>query len=163
LNHPLTARRGTHDSRPVRWESWTPHPSAPRRGGEGAHRQAVELAPIALGGPRLGGSTLGYTSWTCPNASKHRYARMAPPRPAEISLRPAKMNASHAGSTLPKTLQECAHSSKASGARPVGALAHTHRTAQRPAGKRVPSGSTNLCRSLRIPLQRLRGYCRGQP
>jgi hypothetical protein len=38
LNHPLTARRGTHDSRPARWESWTPHPSAPRKGGDRLER-----------------------------------------------------------------------------------------------------------------------------
>jgi hypothetical protein len=38
LNHPLTAQCGIYDSRPARWESWTPHPSALRRGGEGAHK-----------------------------------------------------------------------------------------------------------------------------
>jgi hypothetical protein len=26
LNHPITARRGTQDSRPALWESWTRHP-----------------------------------------------------------------------------------------------------------------------------------------
>jgi hypothetical protein len=68
LNHPLAAQRGIHDSRLARWESWTPHPSALRKGGEGVHRQAEELAPITSSGSRLGGSTHGYTSWTCPNA-----------------------------------------------------------------------------------------------
>jgi hypothetical protein len=65
LNHPLAARRGIHDSQPTQWESWTPHPSVLRKGGEGAYGQAGELAPIALSGPRLGGSMHGYTSWTC--------------------------------------------------------------------------------------------------
>jgi hypothetical protein len=34
-----------------------------------------------------------------------------------------------------KTLQKCAHSSKASGARPAGALAHPHGTAQQAGGE----------------------------
>jgi hypothetical protein len=40
-------------------------PSALRKGDEGAYGQAGELAPITSSGPRLGGSTHGYTSWTC--------------------------------------------------------------------------------------------------
>jgi hypothetical protein len=44
-----------------------------------------------------------------------------------------------------KTLQEYAHSSKASGATPAGALARPHGMAQQPGGKKAPSGSTNLC------------------
>jgi hypothetical protein len=100
LYHPLTTRRGTHDSRPIRWESWTPHPSAPQRGGKGAHNQDGELTPIASSGPRHRGSTHGYTSWMCPNASECRYARMALPRPNEITLRLTETNASHTGSTV---------------------------------------------------------------
>jgi hypothetical protein len=65
LNHPLIAQRGIRDSRPARWESWTPHPSVLRKDGEGAHKQVGELAPITSSGPRLGGSTHGYTSWVC--------------------------------------------------------------------------------------------------
>jgi hypothetical protein len=65
LNHPITARRGTRNSRPARWELWTPHPSVPRRDGEGAYKQVGEPVPIASNGPRLGGSTHGYTSWIC--------------------------------------------------------------------------------------------------
>jgi hypothetical protein len=42
-------------------------PSVPRRDGEGAiKKQVVELYPIASNGPRLGGSTHGYTSWIAP-------------------------------------------------------------------------------------------------
>jgi hypothetical protein len=65
LNHPLTAQQGICDSRPTRWESWTPHPSMLRKDGEGAYKQVGEHAPIASNGPRLGGSTHGYTSWIC--------------------------------------------------------------------------------------------------
>jgi hypothetical protein len=42
-----------------------PHPSVLRKDGEGAHKQVGELAPIALNGLRLGGSTHGCTSWRC--------------------------------------------------------------------------------------------------
>jgi hypothetical protein len=47
---------------------WKPHP--PSRGGMARARleQDEELAPIASNGPRLGGSTRGYTSWGAPNA-----------------------------------------------------------------------------------------------
>jgi hypothetical protein len=63
LNHPITTQQGTHDSRPARWESWTPHPPPiPRKEGGGAYGQDGE---IASNGPRLGGSTHGYTSWIC--------------------------------------------------------------------------------------------------
>jgi hypothetical protein len=65
LNHPITSRRGIRDSRPDRWESRAPHPSTLRKGGEGAHKQVEDLASITLSGPRLGGSTHGYTSWIC--------------------------------------------------------------------------------------------------
>jgi hypothetical protein len=59
LNYTLATQRGINDSRPVRWESWTPHPSSLRRGGKGAHRQDEELAPIARSGPKHGGSLHG--------------------------------------------------------------------------------------------------------
>jgi hypothetical protein len=62
-----------------------------------------------------------------------------------------------------KTLQEHPRSCKASGATPAGALARSYRIAQQPGGKKVPLASASLCGFLRIPLQRLGGYCRGQP
>jgi hypothetical protein len=65
LNHLITAQRGIHDSRHMRWESWMPHPSVLQKDGEGVYGQDGELAPIALSGPRLGGSTHGYTSCVC--------------------------------------------------------------------------------------------------
>jgi hypothetical protein len=49
-------------------------PSAPRRDGEGALKQDGELTPIASNGPRLGGSTHGYTSWGAPNARSTSHA-----------------------------------------------------------------------------------------
>jgi hypothetical protein len=61
-NHLITDQRGMRDSRPIRWESWTPHPSVLRKDGEGAYGQDGELTTIALSGLWLGGSTRGYTS-----------------------------------------------------------------------------------------------------
>jgi hypothetical protein len=75
-------------------------PLRPAKGGEGMQKQVEELDPIALSGPRLGGSSHGYTFWTYPNISKHQYAHMALPRPGEIMPRPAEMNTSHTGSML---------------------------------------------------------------
>jgi hypothetical protein len=62
LNHPITARRGILNPRLDRWGLRKPHP--PSRGGTARERstQVGELAPIASNGPRLGGSTHGYTS-----------------------------------------------------------------------------------------------------
>jgi hypothetical protein len=58
LNHLLIAQRGIRDSRPARWESWTPHTSILRKDDEEMYKQVGELAPIASNGPRLGGSRL---------------------------------------------------------------------------------------------------------
>jgi hypothetical protein len=65
LNHALTAQRGIRDSRPARWESWTPQPFVLRKDSEGAYKQVRELTPIASSEPRLGDSMHGYTSWVC--------------------------------------------------------------------------------------------------
>jgi hypothetical protein len=100
LNYPLTAQRGIHDSRFARWESWTPHPSALRKGGQGAHKQAGEPAPIALSGPRLRGSTHDYTSWTCTERRQMSYVGTAPPRLAETLPKLAETNTSHIDKTL---------------------------------------------------------------
>jgi hypothetical protein len=68
LNRPLTAQRGILNPRPDRWGLRKPHP--PSRGGTTRARlkQDEELTSIALNGPRLGGSTRGYTSWDASNA-----------------------------------------------------------------------------------------------
>jgi hypothetical protein len=101
-------------------------PSVPRRDGEGAYKLVREPILIASNGPRLGGSTHGYTSWGAPNADDAEYVRVAPPRPAEISPMPAETNTPHAGRSCEKTLQERPRSCKASGARPAGPLARPH-------------------------------------
>jgi hypothetical protein len=68
LNHPITAQRGILNPRPDRRGLWKPHPLS--RGGTAWARlkQDGELTPIASNGPRLGGSTHGYTPWGAPNA-----------------------------------------------------------------------------------------------
>jgi hypothetical protein len=129
LNHPITAQRGIHDSRPARWESWTPHPSVLQKDGDGAYGQDGELAPIVLSGPRLGGSTHGYTSRRALNTDGCRYVSMAPPRPAETLPILAETNTSHTDKLYEKTLQEHPRSYKAPGATPAGALACPHGTA----------------------------------
>jgi hypothetical protein len=61
LNHPITTQRGIRNSRPDRWELQKPHPSS-REGTAREHsKQVEELTPIASNGPRLRGSTHGYT------------------------------------------------------------------------------------------------------
>jgi hypothetical protein len=130
-------------------------PSVPRRVGEGAYKLVGEPVPIASNGPRLGGSTHGYTSWGAPNADDARYVRVAPPRPAEISPMPAETNTLHAGRSCEKTLQEHPRSCKTSGARPAGPLARPHgltpatRGEESPISKRQhlrdPPGYTHRC------------------
>jgi hypothetical protein len=68
LNHPPIARRGIRNSRPDRWGLWKPHPPSRGRTARARLKQDEELAPIASNGPKLGGSTHGYTSWDAPNA-----------------------------------------------------------------------------------------------
>jgi hypothetical protein len=74
LNHPLAARRGIRNPRPDRWGLRKPHPSS--RGGMARARLERDggLAPIASNGPKLGGSTHGYTSWGAPNARATSHA-----------------------------------------------------------------------------------------
>jgi hypothetical protein len=135
LNHPITAQRGIRNSRPARWGLRKPHP--PSRGETARERtkQVEELALIASNGPRLGGSTHGYTSWGAPNADNAQHVRVALPRPAEISPMLAETNTPHTGRSCEKILQEHPRSCKASGARPVGPLAWPHGTAQATRGR----------------------------
>jgi hypothetical protein len=123
-------------------------PSVPWRDGEGAHKLVGEPTPIASNGPRLGGSTHGYTSWGAPNADDARYVRVAPPRPAGILPMPAETNTPHAKRSCEKTLREHPRSCKASGARPAGPLARPHGIAPATRGKNVPSASVNICEIL---------------
>jgi hypothetical protein len=63
--------------------------------------------------------------------------------------------------TLRKTLKEYKHSSKASGARPAGPLAHPHGIAQQPRGKKVLSISVSLCGFLTDTAAEARGLLSG--
>jgi hypothetical protein len=74
-NHPIAARRGIRNPRPDRWGLWKPHPP-PREGTARARsKQNGELTPIASNGPRIGGSTHGYTSYGALNARSTSHAR----------------------------------------------------------------------------------------
>jgi hypothetical protein len=138
-------------------------PSVLWRDGERTYKLVGEPAPIASNGPRLGGSTHGYTSWGAPNANHARYVRVVPPRPAEISLMPAEINTPHTGRTCEKTLQEHPRSYKASGARPAGPLAWPHGIAPATRGRKSHLQASASAGSSRIHPQMLGGYCRGQP
>jgi hypothetical protein len=141
--------------RPARWELRKPHPPSCEKTARERAKQVEELAPIASNGPRLGGSTHGYTSWGAPNANNAKYVRVAPPRPAGISPMPAETNTPHTGRTCEKTLQEHPCSCKASGARLVGPLARPQGMAPATRGKespiskrqhlRDPNGYTHRC------------------
>jgi hypothetical protein len=139
-------------------------PSVPRRDGEGTYKQDGEHPSIASTGPRLEGSTHGYTSWKCtehrymPNTCAWHYRGQLEYCRCRLKLTPRTL-----ADPAKKTLQEHPRSCKASGATPAGALARSHGTAQHPGGKNVPSASASLCGILWILPQRLEGYCRGQP
>jgi hypothetical protein len=120
-------------------------PFVPRRDGEGTYKLVGEPTPIASNGPRLGGSTHGYTSWGTPNADHPRYVRMAPPRPVEISPMPPEINTPYASRTCEKTLQEHPRSYKPSGARPTGPLARPHGIAPATRWEKVSSANVSIC------------------
>jgi hypothetical protein len=138
LNHPIIAQRGTHNSRPARWELRRPHPSSRGETARERTKQVEELAPIASNGPRLGGSTHGHTPWDAPNADNAKYVCVAPPMPAGT-------NTPHTGRLCEKTLQEHPRSCKASGARPAIPLVRPHGIALATRGKKVPSASVSIC------------------
>jgi hypothetical protein len=116
-----------------------PHPSVPRRDGEGARKQDREHPSIASTRPGLGGSTHSYTSWRCterrraPNTCawhhrgwlKHyrRRLKLTPRTPAD---------------TVEKTLQEHPRSYKASGATPATTRREEYPSKHQPL--RVPNG-----------------------
>jgi hypothetical protein len=60
LNHPMNPRFATHAMGVL-----DAHPSVLQKDNEGVYGQDRDLAPIALSGPRIRGSTHGYTSWAC--------------------------------------------------------------------------------------------------
>jgi hypothetical protein len=60
-------------------------------------KQVEEPVPIALNGPRLGGSMHGYTPWGHRTQTHAKYVRMAPPRLAGKLPMPAETNTPHSG------------------------------------------------------------------
>jgi hypothetical protein len=97
LNHPVTAQRGTHDSRPARWESWTPHPFVPRKDDEGA-----ESRPGDRGSPRPQATSATHQA-VGPGTPRvklrlARGARAVPPK-----LRLARGLDTPSGETLPRS------------------------------------------------------------
>jgi hypothetical protein len=107
LNHPITARRGTCDSRPPRWESQTPRP--PSRGGTARGRTEKSESPFRSPqmGPGSGARREATPPGYAPDARERGCTRTAPPKPTEISSRPAEINASHKDDAMHKTLKEC--------------------------------------------------------
>jgi hypothetical protein len=107
LNHPITAQRGTCNSRPARWELQTPRP--PSRGGTA--RGQTEKLESPSRSPRMGPGSGARREATppryAPNARERRHIHTVPPKPAEISPRPAEINASHKDDVANKTLEEC--------------------------------------------------------
>jgi hypothetical protein len=95
------------------------------------------------------------------DAGKCQYVRMALPRLAEISPKPAETDTSHTGTALWKNLAGVCTLLQGFGATPAGALARPHGTAQQLGGKKVPSGSTNLCEFLPDTTAKARGLLSG--
>jgi hypothetical protein len=146
LNHPITARRGIRNSRPDRWELRQPHP--PSRGGTARERskQVEELAPIALNGPRLGGSTHGNTSYGAPNAGNACYVHVAPPRPAGTLPMPVETNTPHTGGSREKNPCRSTHAAaRLRGLDPRVRWSGPTDWHQPPGGKNVPSASVSIC------------------
>jgi hypothetical protein len=154
LNHLITARRGTCNSRPARWELWTPHPSVPRGTMKGCTNKSQSPPRSPRTGPGSGARRTATPPGYAPNARECLHMRMAPPRPAEI-------NTSHNDDAAEKTLKEYTHSSKASGAGPAGLLARPHGIAQQPGGKKVPLASISICGILTDTTADARGLLSG--
>jgi hypothetical protein len=129
-------------------------PSVPRRDGEGTYELVREPAPIASNGPRIRGSTHGYTSWGAPNADNAKYACVASPRPTKISPIPVETNTPRTGRFCEKTLQEHHAPARLRGLDPrVASAAPRNSTGyqgeERPISKRQhlqdPNGYTHKC------------------
>jgi hypothetical protein len=161
LNHPITARRGTRNSRPARWELWTPHPTVPWGAAKGRTNKSESLPRSPRTGPGSGARRTATPPGYAPNASGRRHMRMAPPRPDETPPRPVEINTSHDDDAARKTLKKYTHSSKASGARPAAPLARPHGIAQQPGGKKVPSTSVSICGILADTTADARGLLSG--
>jgi hypothetical protein len=118
LNHPITAQRGTYDSRPARWELWTPHPLSRGRTAKGRMIKMESMPRSPQMGPGSGARHTATPPGYAPNVDECQYVRMAPPRLAETLPMPAETNTSQIGKYYEKTLQEHPCSSKALRATP---------------------------------------------
>jgi hypothetical protein len=153
LNHPIIAQRGTHDSKPARSESWTPHPLSRGRTAKGR----MDKTESSSRSPRLGPGSGARRTATPPgyalNADECRYVCMAPPRPAETLSMPTETNTSHTGKHCEKTLQEHPCSCKASGG-------YTHGCASVPPRNSIATRREERPISTHQPLRVPNGYHR---
>jgi hypothetical protein len=142
LNHSLAAQRGIHDSQPARWESWTPHPSALRKGGEGVHKTSsrahldrLEWARARGLDARLHLLDMHRTQVNADTCVWHRrgWLKQTP-----------RTLATHCG----KTLLECTHSTKSSGGYTRGCASAPPQNGTTTRREERPIRSTNLCRFL---------------
>jgi hypothetical protein len=94
-------------------------PSVPRRDGEGTYKTSRRDRPDNLEWAQARGLYARLHLLEMHRMQTNaKYVRMAPPRPAEILLRPAETNTSHTGGLCEKTFQEHPRSCKASGLDP---------------------------------------------
>jgi hypothetical protein len=107
LNHPITARRGTCDSQPARWESQTPHPLSRRGTARGRTEKSESPSRSPRMDPGSGARREATPPGYAPNARECRHKHTAPPRPAEIPPMPAEIHASPKDDAANKTLKEC--------------------------------------------------------
>jgi hypothetical protein len=163
LNYPITAQRGTHNSRPARGSCGCLTPLSHRGTAKGCVNKTESTPRSPRLGPGSGDRRAATPRGYAPNADVCQYVRMALPRPAETLPMPVETNTSHTDKLYEKTLQEHSRSCKASGAPPAGALARPHGTAQQPGGKNVPSASISLCGSLMDTTTEPWGLLSGQP
>jgi hypothetical protein len=125
--------------RPARWELRKPHP--PSRGETTRERtkQVGELTPIASNGPRLGGSTHGYTSWRCterkgmPNTCAWRRRGRLEYCRCRLKLTPCTL-----ADFTKKPCRNIHAPARLRGLVPASLLARPHGIAQQPGGKKSP-------------------------
>jgi hypothetical protein len=125
------------------WTSRRDHPDRL----EWAQARGLDTQPHLLDMHRMQANA-NTCAWHCRGQLKYRRGRLKQ-TPRTLAAR------------CGKTLQEYAHSSKASVTTPAGALARPHGTAHQLVGKKVPSGSTNLCGFLTDTAAKVRGQLSG--
>jgi hypothetical protein len=91
FNHPITAQRGIHNSRPARWELWKPHP--PSRGGTTRQRTNKSDSTDRLERAQARGLNARIHLLEMHRTQTYvKHVRMALPRPAGILPMPAETN-----------------------------------------------------------------------